>query len=1839
RTPEDSEDDGNGEEDQGLRVSEEQRLIEEEAADELYRDVDINQVRGLQVSQDIEDSYVTLTPVKPDGQQESSSVSSFVTSMLNLISDAGVESIFMTASSLIAPIQTPTLIMTPSTIATITTSSDAPIPPTTIPSEVLQNLLTFDSVFRFKDRVKSLEVNFSKFMQTNQFTEAVSNNLGIVHQYMNQQMTEAIREAVQIQTHWLQDSFQRENDEFLRTIDKNMKRIIKEQVKSQVKEQVSRILPRIEESVNAQPEAEILTRSSHSSRTSYAVAADLTEMELKKFLIEKMEGNKSIQRSDEQRNRRGDDDDQEGPSAGSDRGSKRRREGGEPESASTPLEPATRSASRPTTGNQSRQISASESAYIKEPVQTTCQMDKPPHPVFETAVQGSAQTWIRELAKQADYRSSFNELLDTPIDFSNFIMNRLCVDILTPELLAGPTYELMRGSCTSLTELEYHLEEVYKATTDQLGWVNPEGQQYPHNLLQPLPLIPDNRGRHVIPFAHFINNDLEYLWGGASSQKYKTSVTKTKAADCGHIKWIEDLVPRTMFAVNRESALDVYSKRRIIAVTDLKIVEWHNYKHLEWISLSNLTVEERFAFNVSLRMFTRSIVIQRRMKDLQLGVESYQKRLNLTKPDTYQSDLKRCEAYTAYSNPRGFIYQNKDKKNWLMRIDELHKFSDGMLNDVHNALDDRLKGIRMQYLLQTIWRKVGFNSLVHSICALSALRRSGLRTASTATKPCQGGSSEFYLITGSIHTDQRGTVVLATVFNGSGQRHFRSFITNINLQESRRLQLLAKRTSIHNSMSTLQTHYRCQLKDLQYSFCDSDVGIDSKGFLEFFDCPGSRQCVKTQGSSGGLPANVKAQTKAKLNKKAHSAMILCLGNKVSREVTGETTAAWVWSKLETLYMTKSLANKLYLKKKLYTFYMPAGRKIFEHIDEFNKIVLDLANTEVKFEDEDLALLLLTSLLTSYKHFVDTLLYGWEALSLKDVMATLNLKEIKERSKAKEDDGKGLYVGGRTDRRDSRQSREKSRSKSRRGRLKCYICQSEDDLKRNCPKNNHKKSTGTGSARLDHRFRMFIPHDTQTRTYQRGGTIGAGKAGAVWQEKYRRFWVYILKFKREAFGKFKEWKQLVENQTERTIKKLRTDNGLEFSYPHDKQGKLEPRVVKCVLLGYPEGVKGYRLYRLDDESPKIVTSRNMVFNESVMYKDTLKDSDASDKSVDELQIEVELQRLNNRALEEDQTDQEDGDDEDAGDQATDQPLDLTDYQLEEDTHKPLTYQEAVVCEDSSKWKAAMKEEMDSLRNDKTWYKAKLVARGFTKRAGIDYNEVFSLVVRHTSIRVILALTACKDYELEQLDVKTVFLHGNLEEVIYIKQPPGYKQGNKELCTREYIYLLLYVDDVLIACKSKVEIGSTKSLLKKEFNMKELEEAKKILGMEIVRDRSRKILRVSQLGYVSKILNNFRIVNGKSVKMSLGGHFKLSLKDCPVRDCVVERMSKVSYANVVGSLMYLMVCTRPDIAYAETLQHVVALSTTKVESVALTDAVKEAIWLRGLLEELGVELNTVAVNCDNQGAIHLSRNHVSHKRTKHINVRYHFIREVLKAKTVKDLKVGTEHNAADALTKVETLKRRWRYLVPAESHIHICMLIPNYQDIKYQDFCYSDELSNLGRKEKEDNVVLRYQALKRKPQIEAQARKNMIVYLKNMAGFKMDYFKGMNYDAIRPIFKKYFNSNVAFLEKSKEQLEEEESKALKRQSESSEEKAIKKQKLDEEVEELKKHLQIVPNDDDDVYTEAALLLSSLLRNFDREDLEVLWKLLKERFASSKPKNFSANFLLTTLTYMFEKLDVEA
>ncbi|GJV24696.1 zinc knuckle CX2CX4HX4C containing protein [Tanacetum coccineum] len=139
--------------------------------------------------------------------------------------------------------------------------------------------------------------------------------------------------------------------------------------------------------------------------------------------------------------------------------------------------------------------------------------------------------------------------------------------------------------------------------------------------------------------------------------------------------------------------------------------------------------------------------------------------------------------------------------------------------------------------------------------------------------------------------------------------------------------------------------------------------------------------------------------------KAHSALLLFLDNKVLREANKKDSAAGVWLKMETLYMTKSLANKLCLKKKLFTFYMHSGKKLSEHIDEFNKLIGELANIDVDIDDEDQALMLLTSLPSSYDNFVKTLLYGRESLTLEDVLSSLNSRELKKRIDVK-DDGEG-----------------------------------------------------------------------------------------------------------------------------------------------------------------------------------------------------------------------------------------------------------------------------------------------------------------------------------------------------------------------------------------------------------------------------------------------------------------------------------------------------------------------------------------------------------------------------------------------------------------------------------------------------------------------------------------------------------------------------------------------------------------------------------------------------------------------------------------------------------------
>ncbi|GKD23371.1 hypothetical protein Tco_1225074 [Tanacetum coccineum] len=263
---------------------------------------------------------------------------------------------------------------------------------------------------------------------------------------------------------------------------------------------------RVEKYVTEFLGAKVLARSSNQPQTSYAAAASLSKLELKKILIDKIEKNKSMNKLDIQKNlyntlidlynsdtdlfasngdvvtlKRGHDDQDkdEEPFAGSNRGTTRRRSGKE-ESSKEATQKESKSTSSSKGASRSQPKSSGKSAQAEEhgPRNKTKTIDdRPP------------QSWMTQLAQVSGTQSSFNEFLATPIDFSAFIMNQLKLNNLTQDVLTSLTYDLMKGTCKSVVELEYHLEEVFKATNDRLDWHNLEGRLHPYDLSKPLPLI------------------------------------------------------------------------------------------------------------------------------------------------------------------------------------------------------------------------------------------------------------------------------------------------------------------------------------------------------------------------------------------------------------------------------------------------------------------------------------------------------------------------------------------------------------------------------------------------------------------------------------------------------------------------------------------------------------------------------------------------------------------------------------------------------------------------------------------------------------------------------------------------------------------------------------------------------------------------------------------------------------------------------------------------------------------------------------------------------------------------------------------------------------------------------------------------------------------------------------------------------------------------------------------------------------------------------------------------------------------------------------------------------
>nr|GEY18111.1 UvrD-like helicase, ATP-binding domain, P-loop containing nucleoside triphosphate hydrolase [Tanacetum cinerariifolium] len=283
------------------------------------------------------------------------------------------------------------------------------------------------------------------------------------------------------------------------------------------------------------------------------------------------------------------------------------------------------------------------------------------------------QTWINQAAQTEEPLASYHEF--------NFT-----------------TFQPAQSTCKSLTELEYHLEECSKATAEKLAWNYPKHKPYPFNLRKPLPLIQDRRGRQIIPKDYFINKDLEYLKGGDSSRRYSTSVTKTKAASYD-LKWIEDMVyylwcPSVV--KYDQYALYVISHW----VTRLKIKRKYDYGYLEEIEFRR---DDQQIYTFIEGDFSRL-----RLQDIEdmLFLLTQRRLTNLTVDKRYDLNVADRTAYTLHSDPHGIIYLDQSQRKRLMQTDELHKFSDGTLNDVHTALYDIDAGLRMEYLPMRRWSQL-----------------------------------------------------------------------------------------------------------------------------------------------------------------------------------------------------------------------------------------------------------------------------------------------------------------------------------------------------------------------------------------------------------------------------------------------------------------------------------------------------------------------------------------------------------------------------------------------------------------------------------------------------------------------------------------------------------------------------------------------------------------------------------------------------------------------------------------------------------------------------------------------------------------------------------------------------------------------------------------------------------------------------------------------------------------------------------------------------------------------------------------------------------------------------
>lgn len=490
-------------------------------------------------------------------------------------------------------------------------------------------------------------------------------------------------------------------------------------------------------------------------------------------------------------------------------------------------------------------------------------------------------------------------------------------------------------------------------------------------------------------------------------------------------------------------------------------------------------------------------------------------------------------------------------------------------------------------------------------------------------------------------------------------------------------------------------------------------------------------------------------------------------------------------------------------------------------------------------------------------------------------------------------------------------------------------------------------------------------------------------------------------------------------------------------------------------------------------------------------------------------------------------------------------------------EPQTVGEALNSLNSDDWQKAMSEEFDSLKQHNVWelvdrpknqniikskwvfkiknengnerFKARLVARGFSQKYGLDFKETFAPVVRHSTIRFLFALANQNDMDIDHIDIKTAFLNGELTETIYMEQPEAFEIGgaskvcklrksiyglkqasrswnqkvHKTLTSNQFIQsqcepcvyikrieqkliiIALYVDDFFVFTNCSVEKGKLIKILNEEFDVKFLGPVTYCLGMKVVRDRQKNILSLNQSDFARRLLKIFGMENAKHVATPMILNEKLKKPENDTCD------QKVPYQQLIGGLMYLAVCTRPDLAFAVSYlsqfnkchddthwiaakrilryiagtinyglvfsksdkgieafadadwandevdrksytgfvvkvgncavfwesrkQKTVALSSTEAEYLALSDVGREIYFIRNLTNEIIGRKPTITVFNDNQSAIKIVSNRQHHKRTKHIEIRHHFLRQAVEDGVIKVQYRPTNNMTADIMTK--------------------------------------------------------------------------------------------------------------------------------------------------------------------------------------------------------------------------------